>query len=356
MNINGYIIDDPKRWKTMGGNGECNFATKDGQRYFLKRMIHLKYPLDDTEGWTDKKREEVRQRCDDWLRVHRELSEQLPGRGIGTLVKPVEYFRSGIYLYEVTHEICIAPTTYKNVYQLNQKDRILLMMTVARTLADVHAAGFVHADLNPENILLSISEAGKLIGHLIDFTDSFRAKEPPEKIMSKEYWCSPEIMAYSEDHQKYREYITGKADVFSLGIIFHQYCTQNGKGPDIKYDYPFIDVLERVAPKLDSHINPSIQKLISEMLSLEPDNRPSMEQVYKRLFYLYAGKEPSRSNLTAPIQIVAGSGKSRLGLPVSVASLIQAVPAKVKIEFSDGSYQVMDLALAEKCGYVVRVN
>lgn len=354
MKINGYEILRPGNWRAMGGNGECNYATKDGQCFFLKRMDRLKYPLDDSDGWTEEEKIEVRTQCEDWLHQHQKLSALLPGSGIGTLVKPVEYFRHEIYLYEAAHEVQIDKSiTYKDVYKLQLKDKVLLMMTIAKTLAEVHAAGIVHADINPDNILLSRSESGNLVARLIDFTDSFESKNPPPQIMSKEYWCSPEIWQYVEYPDKLREYITGKSDVFSLGIVFHQYCAPNGEGPNLRNDYACLDVLQSRIPQIHTRIDTRVQRLIADMLMLEPDNRPSMEEVYKRLFVLYCGKAPSSKGFTGEINIVVGNGQTKTGLTVTSAALVQTLPPKVKIVFSDGSYQTMDLSLAEKCGYVI---
>ena len=148
--INNYTIDETK-WQLRGGNGECNIATKKGKKYFIKRLIKLKYPVSDLLP-QKVKAEKIRE-CTEWLRRRNAILKALPGDGTGNVVKPIEYFREGPFYYEVANMVEIASLETDEIQKKSVKDKALIMLTAATSIADIHAAGIVHGDLDPGNIL-----------------------------------------------------------------------------------------------------------------------------------------------------------------------------------------------------------
>lgn len=379
--LHGYVLDETQ-WKAKGGGGQCNIATKGGKQYFVKRLTKPRYP--ESDKFSGAFRQQKIEECEVWLRRRREIIKALPGNGTGTLIKPIEYFRDGPCFYEIANMVDVMSIPFDQIWKESKPDKARIMLTVAMSLADVHKVGVVHGDLDPGNILISRAAGGNLITKLIDFTDSFFEADPPETIMSKDFWWSPEVALYSkvsdQNPNPYQQYISCKADVFSLGIVFHQYCSKGGNAPICTQPQPWQEFQIRKKPQVDPKIEPEFRELISSMLELEPDNRPTMVEVHQALLHILrptsapGGAKAERMKMETPLQnppkqvpknseyklqqasssgassIEAGSGTSGSGAYVKSALLLN--PRKVKIFFSDGKEQIMDLKLAIRQGYV----
>ena len=233
--LHGYTVDETQ-WKSKGGGGQCNIAKKGGKEYFIKRLAFPRYP--DSDNFKGAFKQQKIDICNDWYRRRQEIIRAIPGSGTGTTVKPIEYFREGPCYYEVANLIDVTSIPYDEIYKESKEDKARVMLTVAMSLADLHKKGIVHGDLDPRNILISrVAGSKNLVTKLIDFSDSFFENDPPETIMSKDFWWSPEVAFYSKaaasgvSPNPYKKYISCKADVFSLGIVFHQYCAKGGKPP-----------------------------------------------------------------------------------------------------------------------------
>ena len=393
--LHGYSIDE-NSWKAKGGGGQVNIATKGGKKYFIKRLTKPRYPESDKFSGEFKKLKIAE--CDAWIRERKAIINALPGNGSGTLIKPIEYFRDGPCFYEVANMVDVTNIPYDQIWKETKQDKARIMLTVAMSLADVHKANIVHADLDPGNILISRSAGGNLVTKLIDFTDSFFADRPPETIMSKDFWWSPEVALYSKaSDQKpnpYAQYISTKADVFSLGIVFHQYCSKDGKPPICKCAQPWQEFQTGKAPQIDPKIEPEFRDLIASMLEVEPDKRPSMMEVHQQLLGILKGQPAAQKKEEQPQQILniikpasrvekpvqkpmqkpvptpvpkpaqkpspgltsqaknlkPGDGKNSSGYKVS--SVEQLNPRKVRIRFANGKEQIMDIKLAMIQHYV----
>lgn len=417
--LHGYTLDETQ-WKAKGGGGQCNTAKKDGKEYFIKRLAFPRYPdSDNFKGAFKQKKIEI---CNEWFRRRQEIIRAIPGSGTGTTVKPIEYFREGPCYYEVANMIDVTSIPYDEIYKESKEDKARIMLTVAMSLSDLHKKGIVHGDLDPGNILISRAAGSKnLVTKLIDFTDSFFENDPPETIMSKDFWWSPEVALYSKaaaagiSPNPYKKYISCKTDVFSLGIVFHQYCTKGGKPPICTKNQPWQEFNAGKTPQIDSKIEPEFRALIADMLECEPSNRPAMAEVHKRLLQILKpeigrknteeeqkkreeeehwknfeeeryesavklmknaysvpafekardafrslGRYKDSNNLAAKCQQeidrlnnVGGTPSGlTVGNGVKSAKLHERNPRKVVLVFENGKEQIMDLNLAIRQGYV----
>lgn len=251
--------------------------------------------------------------------------------------------------------------------------------------------------MDPRNILISrVAGSKNLVTKLIDFSDSFFENDPPETIMSKDFWWSPEVALYSKaaasgvSPNPYKKYISCKADVFSLGIVFHQYCAKGGKPPICTKAQPWQEFNTGKTPQIASEIEPEFRALISDMLECEPSKRPAMAEVHKRLLQILKpemGKknveeeqkkreaeehqrqleierqkteeeerrrkvsEEYQQKLDEEQEKVGSSGLT-VGNGVKRARIHEKNPRKVVLTFENGREQIMDLNLAAKLGYV----
>ena len=400
--LHGYTLDETQ-WKVKGGGGQCNVAKKDGKEYFIKRLAVPRYP--DSDNFKGSFKKEKIDICNEWYRRRQEIIRAIPGSGTGTTVKPIEYFREGPCYYEVTNMIDVTSIPYGEIYKESEEDKARIMLTVAMSLVDLHKKGIVHGDLDPGNILISrVAGSNNLVTKLIDFTDSFFEYDPPETIMSKDFWWSPEVALYSKaaaagvTPNPYKKYISCKADVFSLGIVFHQFCTKGGKPPICTKAQPWQEFSIGKTPQIDPKIEPKFRLLIADMLECEPSKRPTMADVHKRLLQILkpgiskkkSEEEQKKSEsedrkrkfevqhqkqMEAERQRKAegqsrrkisddykkennnekravGSSGLAVGDGVKSARLHERNPRKVVLTFANGREQIMDLALAVIQGYV----
>lgn len=352
--IHGYRFDE-SQWKTLGGNGQCVTAEKGGRRYFIKRLNKPKYPV--SNNFTGEFKQAKIRECNQWLAQRQAILRALPGTGNGNIVKPIEYFLEGACYYEIAYCVDVTNIPYTDIWKLSKQDKARLMLTIAKSLSDVHQNGIVHGDLDPGNILISRSTGGNLITKIIDFTDAFFESNPPESIMSKDAWWSPEVAFYSRNPAKYRELISCKADVFSLGLIFHQYCTKGGEFPKHTGDYPWMGFLNNGKLTVDSTIDSEFKTLIASMLALDPDDRPSMKEVSNALKDIVNGKvEPPvpYKPSVPPAKCPYKPDPQKNGKGASVTAVESPNPKKVRVTFSDGTTQIYDVGLALNLKYIVR--
>lgn len=348
MVIHGYRFDE-NQWKTLGGNGQCVTAEKGGKKFFIKRLNKPKYPVSDS--FTGEFKQAKVRECNEWLSRRQAIQKALPGTGTGNIIKPIEYFREGPCYFEIAHCVDIASIPYTEIWNIKKRDKALMMLTIATSLSEVHKKGIVHGDLDPGNILISKSAGGNLITKIIDFTDAFFETDPPASIMSKDAWWSPEVAFYSKYPEKYRKMISCKADVFSLGLIFHQYCTKGGEFPRHSGDYPWQGFIGGGKLVMDSRIEPEFRTLIASMLALEPSERPAMEKVCDVLRNIVNPKPAPITQTPPPALYKPGIGKNARGASVTAVETLSN-PKKVRVSFMDGSKQIYDVALAKAQKYI----
>lgn len=283
--LHGYTLDETQ-WKAKGGDGQYNIATKGGRKYFIKRLASPRYPDSDyIKGEIKQRKIEI---CNEWFKCHQEVLSVIPGSGTGTMVKPAEYFREGSYYYQVEYMIDVTGIPYDEIYKESKVDRTRIMLITAQALSDLHKKSIVHGNLKPENIIVyripwSRNPAVKLIG----LENAFFENKIPEVIPSEAAWQSPEVIQYNQAVAKenfpnpYQQIISCKLDVYSLGLIFYQFCA--GVPPFFETNFSCQEWCEDGIIKMDSKIEPELCGLIADMLHNDPSKRPSMDDVHRSL-------------------------------------------------------------------------
>tara|TARA_Y100001933_G_scaffold257272_1_gene303332 strand:- start:66745 stop:67734 length:990 start_codon:yes stop_codon:yes gene_type:complete len=159
------------------------------------------------------------------------------------------------------------------------------MMEVCRIFQDtaialgvMHRAGFVHADIKPNNILVTKQDMVKII----DFGQSCPSGTRKERIQGTPDYIAPE--------QVKREHITPKTDVFNLAATMYFVLTQQHVPTLIPKGGSGVNLVDRGPTKcpspleLNPSVPPALSGLIMNCLEQEPRERPeSMTRVYERL-------------------------------------------------------------------------
>ncbi|XP_076843113.1 serine/threonine-protein kinase/endoribonuclease IRE1 isoform X2 [Brachyhypopomus gauderio] len=165
----------------------------------------------------------------------------------------------------------------------------LLQQTMSG-LAHLHSLNIVHRDLKPHNILVSMPNAhGRVRALISDFglckklVAGRRSFSRRSGVPGTEGWIAPEVLSEDAMHNP-----TCKVDIFSAGCVFY-YVVSQGRHPFGKSLQRQANILlgayslEHLQP--DKHEDIVAINLIEQMLSMEPEKRPSAERVLKHPFF-----------------------------------------------------------------------
>lgn len=154
----------------------------------------------------------------------------------------------------------------------------------AAGLAAMHAAGFVHADMKPQNIV--VTDAGLV--KVIDLGQSCPIGTVKERIQGTPDYIAPE--------QVHRRAITAKTDIFNLGATMYWTLTGRNiptalpKGDSLvgSLDDKFIERAKSIK-ELNPRTPDKLADLIMSCVEVDPELRPaSMDEVYQRLDLVHA--------------------------------------------------------------------
>ena len=190
-----------------------------------------------------------------------------------------------------------------------------LLTRVCEGLAAAHAAGVVHRDLSPDNVILPGGKVKK--AKIIDFgiaksTASGHATLLGGKFAGKYNFVSPEQLG------RFEGVVTERTDVYSLGLV--AVAALRGKPIDMSGSH--VEVIEKrsVVPDV-SDIDERIRPLLEAMLQPDPADRPeSMEAIVSWL----KAMPPVGGIPVAPGDAVTTIGET--SVPPQVSSVGQNLP------------------------------
>jgi hypothetical protein len=157
-----------------------------------------------------------------------------------------------------------------------------LVAQLLRALGAAHRAGIVHRDMKPDNIRVAVDEDGIERPKILDFgVAKFIAGDMGEmtgglKTKTGIVLGTPKYMA---PEQIRGEAIDGRADVYSVGALFHEMLT--GKPPfeaEDVFGFVAMHLKERVLPIgerfPDVDVSEELDELVLTMLAKDPKERP----------------------------------------------------------------------------------
>lgn len=310
MNIRGYEIKGD--WK-VANRGFTVQAVKDGKKYFLKKYGMYKMPRHDastSEALYNRMKKEFDSFMENRVNINKALAD-LAGPG-GNIILPTHWFVEDICYIEATGFVNDLIED-EDILNLSDEDKIFVMLTAAAALYNIHKKKIVHSDLKRTNILAARNSSGRISAKIIDFDMSYFENDiRPDELGGDQNFMSPELaQCFMYDMaDEALEYMSTKSDIFSLGLVFHDYLV-NEKYTDekgrrrTKGCHPKI---EGLTGKLKTRADEGktvycceallaggklvvsnkikekyLQNLIAAMLQPEPDDRPTAGEVLEAL-------------------------------------------------------------------------
>lgn len=293
--VNGYQIRKPFSSENAGF---CRWAIgeKHGRAYFIKEFLSPKYPADDC-GLSEKTIAKKRAECEKFYNRKAKLYQAIQQCRTGNVVIIQDFFREGSKYYAVTEQVKAENLSLSQIAALPENKKMTLIRAILYSFSVLHSKAIVHSDVKPDNILVKRTENGFYTGKIIDFDASFLETEAPEEIAGDQVYLAPETRRRMMEEPVS---VTAKADIFALGILFHQYWCGELPGCPKEYDYLFEAVLDGAEVTLSEKLPEGLREQIGRMLLENPERRPGAEQILRELSGDFPGKPAEPKKPEAP--------------------------------------------------------
>ncbi|KAF0744333.1 hypothetical protein Ae201684_000821 [Aphanomyces euteiches] len=165
----------------------------------------------------------------------------------------------------------LAEWLYRHHQSLDEATVLPIFVQIAMALHHIHRSQVLHRDMKPKNIFLF--ENGRVV--VGDFGIS-KCLDPSKGGLAQTLVGSPAYMCPEIFEGK----LYGlKADIWSLGCILYEMLT--GKCPFRASSYP--SLVQKITTcsydPLPITLRPCLRQMVSSMLSLSPNDRPTMDEI-----------------------------------------------------------------------------
>jgi serine/threonine protein kinase len=192
----------------------------------------------------------------------------------------------------------------------------LIIAQLLDALRHVHAHGIVHNDIKPENILLQPGGGGMRIW-LADFGCASRIEDAKTDMpVGTEHFRAPELCGRPGVKRRWDE----KADIFAVGLLAYRMVTRFNA---FDQKHPFEKGVFRPHPKIDTDL--PFKDLLTGLLQIKPQKRPSAEQALAHKTLCAARKQIAMDHARSPREASPGDGYE--GIPASPAKSDDSVPS-----------------------------
>lgn len=164
-------------------------------------------------------------------------------------------------------------TSLRLAYENNEvpkENMITIFSDTARALDYLHRRHepIIHRDVNSANVLLKRLPNGRWLGKVSDFGSANLAREAYTMNEGAIIYCAPEAFT-DKGNTRADVALTPKVDVYSYGIMLCEVATRTLPNTDI-----FPSLFARVQDEW-----PQLYRVVDSCIKVEPQKRPSMEDI-----------------------------------------------------------------------------
>lgn len=178
-----------------------------------------------------------------------------------------------------------------------------LLRQVCAGLEHAHAAGLVHRDIKPQNILVRRDGVAKIADFGIARTLQATKLTQTGTVLGTAAYLAPEQAA--------GERVTAAADVYSLGAVAYELLS--GRPPYRVDSLADLAVAQREPPPPLPGVQPEVERAILRALSADPEARPSAAEL---------GRELAQASADAPTEPLPPPPAARRTIHVSQRALL----------------------------------
>lgn len=223
-----------------------------------------------------------KQKCrgrDDMIYNEVKILKQLKHPNIVKLIEEFDYSKQLYLILELVQDGDLFDAI-SNVTKFDEVNVATMIYNLSSALTYLHKQGIVHRDIKPENLLISVQEDGSQSVKLADFGLAVEVgNDPLYSVCGTAFYVSPEML--NETGYDF------KVDVWSTGVIcfillcgYPPFTSENESNQDELFDAILAGDFQ-FAPPYWSNISQHAKNLIKCMLTVNPNQRYTAEQVFQ---------------------------------------------------------------------------
>ncbi|XP_067303714.1 uncharacterized protein [Pseudorasbora parva] len=193
----------------------------------------------------------------------------------------------------VVMEYCAGGDLHKRMQTQKEKEKekgtfeerkiIDWLVQICLALQYVHKKNILHGEIKPQNIFLTEDDYINVAfgcSKTLQRADAFALS-----VVGAELYMSPEVL-----QKKYQF----KSDIWSLGWVLHDLCMLDVWSDVIERRFQHANSLRGNPPHISERYSEDLRTLIRQMLSCDPEDRPSADEILAQPFLSEAVKRNKR--------------------------------------------------------------
>lgn len=171
-----------------------------------------------------------------------------------------------------------------------------IIYQLADALMHAHEHGVIHRDIKPQNVMMQYDGGVKLLDFGIATISDAPNITQKDMVVGSVHYMAPEMLKGKG--------ASPRSDIYALGITFFELLTGKQPFTDSSPVNIAMKQIEEPLPslhKINSDINPKIEKIINKACAKNPDNRYQSMKAFKHDLQTVMGVDAVRPSLFAKL-------------------------------------------------------